>query len=118
MPNRRLSMRKIKEILRLKLDCGISEREISRSCLVSRSTVADYLRKASAARLTWAEASILGEAQLEERLFPTEHIPGSVKRPPLDCEHIYNELRTYRKFNLTLSQLWLEYKDKHSDGYL
>jgi hypothetical protein len=29
MANRRLSMRKIKEILRLKLDCGISEREIS-----------------------------------------------------------------------------------------
>ena len=117
MANRRLSVRKIKEILRLKLDCGISEQEISRSCQVSRSTVADYLRRAAAARLTWAEASALAEAQLEERLFPTEHISSSVKRPPPDCEHIYNELRTYRKFNLTLSQLWLEYKDKHPDGY-
>jgi transposase len=117
MANRRLSVRKIKEILRLKLDCGISEREISRSCQVSRSTVADYLRRAAAARLTWSEASALAEAQLEERLFPTGHIPSTVKRPPPDCEHIYNELRTYRKFNLTLSQLWLEYKDKHPDGY-
>jgi transposase len=26
-------------------------------------------------------------------------------------------LRTYRKFNLTLTQLWLEYKEKHPDGY-
>jgi transposase len=59
----------------------------------------------------------MADAQLEERLFSTEHIPSSVKRPPPDCEHIYNELRTYRKFNLTLSQLWLEYKDKHPDGY-
>jgi len=67
--------------------------------------------------VTWAEASAMAEAQLEERLFPTEHIPSSVKRPPPDCEHIYNELRTYRKFNLTLSQLWLEYKEKHPDGY-
>jgi len=117
MPNRRLSVRKIKEILRLKLDCGISEREIARSCQVSRSTVADYLRRAAAAKVTWAEASAMAEAQLEERLFPTEHVPSSVKRPPLDCEHIYNELRTYRKFNLTLSQLWLEYKEKHPDGY-
>jgi transposase len=117
MANRRLSVRKIKEILRLKLDCGISEREISRSCQVSRSTIADYLRRAAAARLTWSEASAMAEAQLEERLFPTEHIPSSVKRPPPDCEHIYNELRTYRKFNLTLSQLWLEYKEKHPDGY-
>jgi transposase len=117
MANRRLSVRKIKEILRLKLDCGISEREIARSCQVSRSTVADYLRRAAAAKITWPEASAMAEAQLEERLFPTEHVPSSVKRPPPDCEHIYNQLRTYRKFNLTLSQLWLEYKEKHPDGY-
>ena len=117
MPNRRLSLRKIKEILRLKLDCGISDREISRSCQVSRSTVADYLRRAAAAKLTCTEASVLSETQLEARLFPTEHIPSSVKRPPPDCEYIYNQLRTYRKFNLTLSQLWLEYKEKHPDGY-
>ena len=117
MTNRRLSVRKIKEILRLKLDCGISEREISRSCQVSRSTVADYLRRAAAEKLTWIEASALSETRLEERLFPTEHVPSSVKRPPPDCEYIHSQLRTYRKFNLTLSQLWLEYKEKHADGY-
>jgi len=117
MPNRRLSMRKTKEVLRLKYDCAVSEREIARSCQVSRSTVADYIRRASAARVTWAEASMLTEGQLEARLFPTEHIPSSVGRPLPDCEHIYNDLRTYRKFNLTLSQLWLEYKEQHPDGY-
>jgi transposase len=117
MPNRRLSVRKIKEILRLKLNCSMSDREISRSCQISRSTVADYLRRAMAAKLTWVEASVLTETQLEERLFPTEHIPSSVQRPPPDCEYVYNQLRTYRKYNLTLSQLWLEYKAKHPDGY-
>jgi transposase len=117
MPNRRLSMRKIKEVLRLKYDCGISEREISRSCSISRSTVADYLRRATATGLTWDEAAALSQTELEGRLFPTERIPSSVVRPPPDCEHIYNQLRTYRKFNLTLSQLWLEYKEKHPDGY-
>ena len=117
MTNRRLSVRKIKEILRLKLDCSISEREISRSCQVSRSTVADYLRRAAAAKLTWIEASALSETRLEESLFPTKHVPSSVKRPPPDCEYIYSQLRTYRKFNLTLSQLWVEYKEKHPDGY-
>jgi transposase len=117
MPNRRLSLRKIKEVLRLKYDCSISEREIARSCQVSRSTVADYIRRAAAAKLNWTEASSLAQTQLEERLFPTERIPSTVKRPPPDCEYIYNELRTYRKFNLTLSQLWLEYKQSHPDGY-
>ena len=117
MPIMRLSLRKIKEILRLKLECGISEREISRSCQVSRSTIADYLRRAAAAKLTWTEASLLPENQIEERLFPTEHIPSSVKRPAPDCEYIYNQLRTFQKFNLTLSQLWIEYKEKYPDGY-
>ena len=117
MPNRRLSVRKIKEILRLKYECRISEREISRSCQVSRSTAADYLRRARAAKLTWEEASRITETELEARLFPTEHISSVIKRPLPDCEHIYNELRTYRKLNLTLSQLWLEYKEAHPDGY-
>jgi transposase len=110
-------MRKIKEVLRLKYDCGVSEREIARSCSISRSTVADYVRRTAAAGLSWKEASVLPQTQLEERLFPTEHMPSSVKRPPPDCQYIYEQLRTYRKFNLTLSQLWLEYKEKHPDGY-
>jgi transposase len=117
MPNRRLSVRKIKEILRLRYECGISEREIARSCGISRNAVAEYLRRASAARLTWEEAANAADADLEERLYPSERIPSVVSRPLPDCEHIYNELRTYRKFNLTLSQLWLEYKQEHPDGY-
>ncbi len=110
-------MRKIKEVLRLKYDCNISEREISRSCQVSRSTVADYLMKAKAAGISWPEALALTDTQIEERLFPVKRIPSSVKRPEPDYEYIYNQVRTYRKFNLTLVQLWLEYKEKHPDGY-
>ena len=98
-------MRKIKEVLRLKYDCNLSGREISRSCQVSRSTVADYLMKARAAGLRWPEASALTDTQIEESLFPIRRIPSSVKRPTPDYEYIYNQLRTYRKFNLTLVQL-------------
>ena len=43
MANRRLPVRKIKEILRLRYTCGLSKREIALSCNVARSTVADYL---------------------------------------------------------------------------
>ena len=117
MANRRLPMRKIKEVLRLKYDCRLSAREIARSCNVARSTVADYLMKAQAAGLSWPEAAALTDTQIEERLFPTKPVPSSVKRPEPDYEHIYNELRAYRKFNLTLIQLWLEYKEEHPDGY-
>ena len=117
MANRRLPVRKIKEILRLKYACGLSKREIARSCNVARSTVADYLMRARAAGVNWPEAAELTETQLEARLFPTEHLPSSVHRPPPDCEYIYDQLRRYRNVNLTLTQLWLEYKEKHPDGY-
>ena len=117
MANRRLPMRKIKEVLRLKYGCGLSAREIARSCGIARSTVADYLMKAQAAGLSWPAASRLADNQIEEGLFPAKPVPSSVKRPEPDYQHIYDELRTYRKFNLTLIQLWLEYKEKHPDGY-
>jgi transposase len=73
--------------------------------------------KAKAAGLTWPEVAALTDTQIEEQLFPVKRIPSSVKRPEPDYEYVYNELRTYRKFNLTLIQLWLEYKEKHPDGY-
>jgi DNA-directed RNA polymerase specialized sigma24 family protein len=52
MTNKRLPMRKTKEVLRLKYVCGLSEREIARSCRVTRSTVGNYLRRAAAAKVT------------------------------------------------------------------
>ena len=82
MANRRLPMRKIKEVRRLKYECRISEREIARSCQVSRSTVADYLRRASAAGITnWTEATKLVEADIENRLFPTQPVSRPLPRP-------------------------------------
>jgi DNA-binding transcriptional regulator LsrR (DeoR family) len=42
MPNQRLSMRKIKEILRLKYQAGLSHRQIARSCGISHTTVSTW----------------------------------------------------------------------------
>jgi transposase len=67
--------------------------------------------------MNWPEAAELSDTELEARLFPTEHVPSSVHRPSPDCEYIYQELRQYRNVNLTLTQLWLEYKEQHPDGY-
>ena len=37
MAKERLSMRKIREILRLKYDCNLTDRQIAKSCSVARS---------------------------------------------------------------------------------
>ncbi|HEX9976762.1 MAG TPA: IS21 family transposase [Dehalococcoidales bacterium] len=117
MPNKRLPMRKIKEILRLKYVCGLSEREIAQSCRVTRSTVGNYLRRAAAAKVTWQVAEGLNETELQARLFPALHSPNAATRPLPDCQYIYDELRDHKKLNLTLTQLWLEYREQHPDGY-
>ena len=51
MPAERVSMRCVREILRLKHVCGASDRAIARSTGVARSTASDYLARAAAAGL-------------------------------------------------------------------
>ena len=53
MPARRASLRKIKEVLRLKFDLGLKNRAIARSCSIPRSSVANYLSRARDAGLSW-----------------------------------------------------------------
>jgi len=54
MPTERLSMRKIREILRMKLEAGMSERSIARSLLLSNGAVNSYLKRARVAGLVLA----------------------------------------------------------------
>ena len=111
-------MRKIKEILRLKYICSLSDQEIAESCQIGRVTVGNYLKRMAAAGLDWANAASLSESELQVRLFPKSYPPPEARRPAPDCQYIYDELRSHKKLNLTLTQLWLEYKEAHpTDGY-
>ena len=51
VPTRRLSMRKIKEVLRLRFELGLGQRAIARACSISQSTVHEYLKRAEAAKV-------------------------------------------------------------------
>ncbi len=114
MANRRLSMRKIKEVLRLKWEKGFSARQIAQSCDIARSTVKDYLDRAQLQGLTWPVPDDLDDAAVEHMLFPPVINKEADKRemPPLD--YIQRELR--RK-GVTLQLLWYEYKSANPDGY-
>jgi hypothetical protein len=71
-------MRKIKEVLRLKFEVGLANRQIARSCAINHSTVADYLRRAQASGLGCWPLPDLDETELETKLFP----PASNGRRP------------------------------------
>lgn len=114
MPKERLTVRKIREVLRLRWECQLSEREVARSCRISHSTVGDYVKRAETAGLKWPLAEELGEYQLYELLFPrTEQlVPRATPMP--DWEEVHLELH---KKGVTLRLLWMEYLDKYPLGY-
>src|SRR4030042_640902 len=114
MATRRLSMRKIKEVLRLSYEKGLSPRQIAKSLDIGRSSIQEYLHRAQQAGLTWPLAPELDETSLESLLFPS---PGSVvheKRQMPPMEYLHQELK--RK-GVTLQLLWHEYKEKYPEGY-
>lgn len=114
MPAKRLSMRKIHEVLRLRHECGLSNRKIAVSCELARSTVADYLSRASAAGLSWPLPGGIDEDRLDRLLFPPVPIPASISRPEPEWFQVHQDLK--RK-GVTLALLWEEYKAVNPLGY-
>lgn len=103
MAQERLSVRKIREVLRLKHEVGLSNRAIARACQVSNSTVGEYLKRAEQARLSWPLPNELGEEELYAKLFPEGEKPKGTERPLPDWEQVHRELA--RK-GVTLKLLW------------
>jgi transposase len=107
-------MRKVREVLRLKHALGASEREIAVSVGVSRSTVAEYLRRAAVIGITWPVPAGMDDSELERRLFTPASFEEHPARPLPDWSHIHKELK---RRGVTLLLLWEEYRAEYADGY-
>jgi hypothetical protein len=100
MPAKRLSMRKIKEVLRLKWANGLSNRRIAAACGIGRPTVSEYLRRATEAGLAWPLPPDLDDARLERLLFPPPPaLPADARGVP-DWASIRQELVYFRPANV------------------
>ena len=80
MPNQRLPMRQIREILRHKYALELSERQIGRALGLSKSAVGDAIRRARACGLNWPLPDDLSDHALEQRLFPPAAPAASAQR--------------------------------------
>ena len=105
MPQHRMDIRMIKDILRLKYADELSHERIAASLSVSKGVVAKYLGLAGAAGLDWSAAVDLDEAALERRLLGRCSLETRVVEP--DFARVHIELR--RK-GVTLILLWQEYR--------
>ena len=109
-------MRKIKDVLRLKLDARLSHQQIAMALDISKGVVTKYVGLAAAAGLDWAAVQDTDESVLERRLLVARECPRDHVQP--DYGRLHYELR--RK-GMTLMLLWEEhradYADRHTYSY-
>src|SRR4029434_3074183 len=93
MPAQRLAMRQVHEVLRLKRDQGLSDRKIAHSLGISRPAVADYVRRAQTAGLSWPLPASYDEGTVERLLLPA--VSARVPAPHLvpDWATVHHELK-------------------------
>ena len=108
----RLPMRKIREVLRLKHERGLTHREVAHACSISIGAVTLYVRRAAAHGWGWPLPDELDNATLEARLFP--RAAAIRDRPPPAFAEIHRELA---RTGVTLQLLWEEYAQVYPEGY-
>lgn len=105
-----LSMKKVKEILRLKYDAKLTHRQIGKSLNISASTVSRCVTSAQAHGLSWPLPDAMDEASLERLIY------GLVSDSTLDLlkpdfAYLYTEYQKHK--HVTKQLLWEEYKAAH-----
>ena len=88
-------MRKIRELLRLKFELGLSERKVAAALSISRSAVSECLSRATAASVSWPVPDEWGNIELEQRLYPAR--PQTIEIPLPDFAHVQRELSRPRR---------------------
>lgn len=114
MAMERIPVRKIKETLRLRHACKLSQREVAGAVRVAPSTVSDYLKRAKTAGLSWPLPEGLDDDALERLLFVQPGRPAGGGIPMPDWREVRKELS---EKGVTRQLLWNEYIGENADGY-
>jgi transposase len=108
----KLSMNKLKEILRMKWCLGHPHREIARSVKVSAGSVSRCVQRALSSGLTWDLVQDMDEEAIHSHIYGKPK-QSSVATNTIDWPYVRTE---FAKKGVTLQLLWHEYKEKNPDG--
>jgi transposase len=108
-----VTMRKLKEILRLKYGCSPGHRQIARSLSISPPAVSRYTNRARQLGITdWPLAAKWDDISLS-RAFHQTKVKTKINSIP-DWSQLYQELKHK---TVTLQLLWEEYIERHPAGH-
>lgn len=109
MPSQRITMRKIREVLRLRFECKLSLDAIARALSLSKGVVAKYVKAVEQRHLSWETLTRLDDGALSATL-SSQSVPAAIRASqftPPDYAWVHQELK--RK-GVTLQLLWEEYQ--------
>lgn len=115
MSRNHISMRKMREILRLRFLSGCSHAAIAKSIGIGETTVGDCLQRVKRAKLSWPLPEDFDDEQLEKLLYPSTQKSSCTlqKQGDIDWAYIHKELK--RK-SVTLQLLWNEHNAKYPES--
>ncbi len=110
MPAKRSAMRKIREVLRLKFEAQLSQRQIAAATGLSKAAVANFVERAQQKGLGWPLPEGLDDERLERLLFKQAAVRSGYAIP--DFAYVHQELK---RRGVTLQLLWEEYRGAHGE---
>ena len=114
MPKMRVSMRKIREVLRLTHELRLSVRQVSNATGVGKTAVGEFVARAKVIGITWPIPQEINDAELERRLFTPAGFHHGPTRPLPDWAKVHEELK---RRGVTLMILWEEFRAEAPDGH-
>lgn len=113
MPTPTITMRKLKEILRLKYGAELTHRQIAPSLAISPSVVSRYANRAAQLGITqWPLPAHWNDATLKREFLKTKVQLRKYTLP--DCAEVHKALSAK---TVTLQLLWEEYAERHPGGH-
>lgn len=117
MPMEPISMKKLRETLRLKFESNLSHRTIGKALSISPGTVSYYVRALRDTGLSYDSITSLSDPELVNKLLP--YCRQRQVKPDKWCypEPNYTEVhKALKRKGVNLQLLWEEYKEHHGDN--
>jgi transposase len=115
MSRKRISMNKVRKILKYSVESELSTREIESLTGISKTTVSHYISRFKSSGTAYAELEKLSDTDMKEMLKSNteKQNPHLIQLQQLIPEYALR----LRKKGMTKQFLWNEYIGKHKDGY-
>ena len=116
MARKRTRMQKIREIIRVRADTSLSERQIGRALRVSRSVVSKTLAQFRASGLSRETIEAMSDGELEAALWRKDPVAAAPRYTALAGRFSSMALELKQK-GMTLERLWQQYLADNPGGY-